>query len=423
MKTTFVAAVLALSLGASAQTRSREPVEVKPETVGFSTERLQRLHALLEQQVEEKAVAGVVTMLARHGKIVDARAYGKKDLASGAPMDKDAIFRIYSMTKPVTGVAMMMLYEEGKWSPADPVSKFIPEFADLKVQGKNGLEAPAHAPTMAELMSHTAGFTYGIFGSTAVDKLYRDANVFGSANLQEFAGKLAKIPLLYQPGTEWVYSVSVDIQGYIVEKLSGKPLGTFFRDQIFTPLGMKDSGFHVDLEKAARLATTYSAAAPSRLTAVPANAASFTKEPSMPSGGGGLYSTARDYLRFSEMLQNGGELDGVRLLAPSSVKLMRTNRLPRSVQESGQFGIGFFRINPGFGFGYDFGVFTNPGATGRTVGEGTYMWDGAAGTWFWIDPTNDIVFVGMIQVTGAGRPNLATLTQQAVYQALVAPEK
>jgi CubicO group peptidase (beta-lactamase class C family) len=410
----------------------RDLAEAKPESVGFSPQRLERLHTLLQKYVDSQQLPGMVTVLARHGKIVDFRTYGKRDLASGAPMEKDAIFRIYSMTKPVTGVAMVILYEQGKWNPGDPIATYIPEFAHLKVfkgtdaDGKPILEDPVHPPTMAELMSHNAGFTYGIFGATPVDKMYRDTRVLGSANLQEMIGKLSKLPLLYQPGTKWVYSLSVDIQGYLVERISGKTLGEFMRENIWQPLGMKDTAFHIAPEKLGRLATLYAANPAGRL--MPSDggnvAMDFTKEPTMPSGGGGLLSTASDYVRFAQMLLNKGELGGTRLLAPSSVALMRTNRLPPPVTDSGEFGIGFFKINRGFGFGFDFGVYTDPGFISHPVGQGTYTWGGAAGTWFWIDPANDIVFVGMVQrVIAPGSPDMDTVTHESVYQALVNPEK
>jgi CubicO group peptidase (beta-lactamase class C family) len=423
--------LVAIALAPAVFCQPHNPGVAKPETVGFSAQRLERLHTLLQKEIDDKQFAGIVTLLARHGKVVDFETYGKKDLASGAPMDKDAIFRIYSMTKPITGAAMMILYEQGRWSPGDPIAKYIPEFAHLKVfkgtdsNGQPILEDPLHAPTMADLMSHTAGFTYGIFGTTAVDKMYRDAGVLNSANLQEMIGKLSKIPLLYQPGTKWVYSVSVDIQGYIVEKLSGKTLGEFMRENIFVPLGMKDTGFHVASDKIGRLAALYVTNLKGELTPSGGRGAmDYTKEPSMPSGGGGLLSTARDYLRFSQMLLNSGELDGVRILAPSSVKLMRTNRLPPAMMNSREFGIGFFHVSPGFGFGFDFGVYTDPGFIGHTVGQGTYTWGGAAGTWFWIDPANDIVFVGMVQrMIDLASPDMDTLTHESVYQALVNPEK
>jgi CubicO group peptidase (beta-lactamase class C family) len=432
----LVVSLLAWSvLAGSALGQARQAhdlAEVKPEAEGFSSQRLERLHAVLQKTVDERQLPGIVTVMARHGKIVDFQTYGKKDLASGAPADKDTVFRIYSMTKPVTGVAMMMLYEQGKWSPGDPIAKYVPEFAHLKVlkgmdsSGQPLLEDPAHAPTMAELMSHTAGFTYGIFGATPVDKMYRDGNVLGAQNLQQMIDRLATIPLLYQPGTKWVYSVSVDIQGYIVEKLSGKTLGEFMRENIFQPLGMKDTAFHVAADKQGRLAALYTMSDHGELAATNGGnvALDYSKEPTMPSGGGGLVSTARDYVRFCQMLLDGGELAGTRLLAPSSVALMRANRLSPAIMNSREYGIGFFHISPGFGFGFDFGVYTDPLFISHTVGQGSFTWGGAAGTWFWIDPANDIVFVGMTQrIIAASSPDMDTLSHESVYQALLNPEK
>src|SRR6202034_348854 len=285
---------------------------VKPESVGFSSERLERLHALMQEAVDKKYQAGMVTILARHGKVVDYRAYGERDLASHAPMTRATIFRDYSMTKPVTAVAMMILYEEGKWLPSDPISKFIPEFAHLKVyngvdaDGKMILVDPDHTPTMRELMSHTAGFTYGFFGDTPVDKMYLQADLLGSKNLQEFIDKLAKLPLLYQPGKGWTYSVSMDIEGYIVEKLSGQSLPDFDRDHIFKPLGMKDAGFYVPADKVNRFAALYTMGDDGVLvpneTGGTNVARNFTAPPTLASGGGGVVSTAEDYYRFAQML-------------------------------------------------------------------------------------------------------------------------
>ena len=245
-----------------------------PEAVGFSADRLQRLDRTL-QQVAEKEFAGMVTILARHGKVVHSKTFGKQDLEKAVPIQKDTIFRIASMTKPITGVAMMILFEEGKWRPEDPIARHVPEFSDLKVLGPTGnLEAPAHAPTMGELMTHTAGFTYGgLGGATPVDKLYVDARLTQSSSLHEFITKLGKLPLGYQPGTRWIYSYSVDIQGYIVEKLSGRSLPDFMKERIFDPLGMNDSGFHVPGSKLGRLATIYSLdAGKGAIVPVPMNA-------------------------------------------------------------------------------------------------------------------------------------------------------
>ncbi|WP_263350159.1 serine hydrolase domain-containing protein [Acidicapsa acidisoli] len=437
---TIIALSVAILLAGAclhAQEKGQKPAAVDltvttPETVGFSSERLERLHALMQEAVDKKLQAGIVTILARHGKVVDYRTYGERDMAGHTPITKDTIFRDYSMTKPVTGVAMMILYEQGKWLPSDPISKFIPEFKDLKVfKGMNGdgkmiLADPDHAPTMRELMTHTAGFTYGFFGDTPIDALYRDQKVLQSANLHEMIEKLAKIPLVYQPGTQWRYSVSMDIQGYIVEKLSGQSLPDFMREHIYEPLGMKDAGFFVPEEKRSRFMTLYRSAANGELEAdsnAGPNPRDYDHLPTLPSGGGGMVSTAEDYYRFASMLAGGGELNGTRVLAPATVKLMSSNHLPPSLL-TGEFGIGAQTMRPGFGYGYNCAVVFNPGDANLPDGKGTFFWDGAAGTWFWIDPTNDIVFVGMIQrMGGNGGMNLQYLSRAVVYGALVDPAK
>jgi CubicO group peptidase (beta-lactamase class C family) len=408
---------------------------VSPESEGFSTERLENLHRLIEGEIDEKQLAGAVTILARHGKIVDYRTYGVKDVASsapmaGTPMTRDTIFRDYSMTKPVTGVAMMILYEQGKWLPWDPIAKYVPEFANLKVfdgfspDGKMMLADPIHAPTMAELMSHSAGFSYGN-GHGPVDALYAEVKPMQSANLQEFVDKMAKLPLNYQPGKAWMYSASMDIEGYIVEKLSGQTLPDFMRTHIFEPLGMKDAGFYVPADKRARFATNYRADEKETLTVTQAGSppTDYTTEPGMPSGGGGLVSTPEDYYRFAQMLANGGELDGKRVLSPETVKLMTSNHLPADLL-TGHWGIGQHIMRPGFGYGFNCAVVFDPAAAGLPDGKGTFFWDGAAGTWFWVDPTNDVVFVGMIQRMG-GHDNHTLLykSHAAVYGALVDPSK
>jgi len=411
-----------------AKTQTPAPAAIQPEALGFSTQRLERLHQAMAQQVDQKQLAGIVTVLARHGKIADEKTYGKKDLASGAPMTADTIFRIFSMTKPVTGVAMMILYEEGKWRPSDPISRYIPEFAHLKVfkgvdsAGNMILEDPVHPPAMRELMTHTAGFTYGLFGTGPVDKMYQDQHVLQSQSLEELIGKLEKIPLLYQPGSRWVYSVAMDIQGYIVEKLSGQTLPDFMQQRIFGPLGMKDTGFFVPKEKRSRFATLYSANPKGEL--IPMPGAGYDALPAMPSGGGGLVSTAADYLRFAQMLLNGGELNGVRILAPATAALMTSNHLAPSLM-TGEFSIGPEVIRPGMGWGYDCAVFNDPLMADEVVGKGTFSWLGIADTWFWVDPANDLVFVGMTQrMSGATRqPNVEQLSRPPVYQALVNPRK
>jgi CubicO group peptidase (beta-lactamase class C family) len=401
-----------------------------PESVGFSGESLKELDTAMQGIVDNKHLAGIVTLLARHGKVVQHKAYGVQDVASQTPMQLDTIVRVYSMTKPIAGAAMMMLYEEGKWRPTDPIAKHIPEFANLKVftgmdaNGQPILVAPNHPPTMGELMSHNAGFTYGLFGNSPVDKMYQADNPLDAPSLQAFIDKVAKLPLLYQPGEKWVYSVSVDIQGYLVQKLSGRPFPDFLRDRIFTPLGMKDTGFMVPESKLPRVATIYSwDRAGGALKAEPRDPG-ISKMPGLPSGGGGLYSTAEDYFQFAQMMLNGGELNGKRLLKKSSVDMMRTNVLNEQTLNS-KSGIGPVHLQPGLGFGYDFAVMTDPVALKSPIGKGSYWWWGIAGTWFWNDPTNDVLFIGMIQRRGGapGAANHEDLSRAITYRSLADPGK
>lgn len=402
-------------------------VEADPEEVGLDRARLQRIEDHLETYVLDGRLPGWLFVLSRGSRVAYVARRGWRDLEDHRPVEPDTLFRIFSMTKPVTGVAMMILYEEGKWRPSDPVSKFIPEFAHLKVfkgldqSGKMILEDPIHAPTMRELMSHTAGFTYGLFGDTPVDKMYQEQHVLQSQSLQDMIDKLAKTPLLYQPGTRWVYSVSVDIQGYIIEKLSGQSLPEFMQQHIFGPLKMNDTGFFVPREKRDRFAVLYAGDKDGKMIASPPGAR-YDAQPTMPSGGGGMVSTARDYLRFAQMLLNRGEFEGVRILAPASVALMTANHLAPSLM-TGEFSIGPETIRPGMGYGYDCAVFTDPLEADEVVGKGTFFWLGAADTWFWVDPTNDLIFIGMTQrMMGPGQPNMEQLSRPPVYQALVRPE-
>ena len=387
----------------------------KPESVGMSSQRLGKLKSEMQALVDRNQLPGVVTMVAKDGKVVEFDVAGKRDVESGAPLQKDSIFRIYSMSKPITGVAMMMLFEDGKWQLNDPVSKHIPEFANLKVAKVNPQSgavtqvAPDHPMTMRELMSHSGGLTYGVFGSTPVDKMYTDVNVLDrDATLQAMIDKLGKIPLLHQPGERWHYSVSVDVQGYLVEKLSGQPFAEFLKQRIFDPLGMKDTAFYVPADKLNRFVSFYTYDKDRKFVAHP-GIPDFSKPPGAPSGGGGLVSTAMDYMRFCQMLLNGGELDGHRLLSPLSVQLMRSNVLPVSARTMG----------PGTGFGLDFAVVEDPVAAGGYGGEGTFYWGGYAGTWFWIDPVYNMIVVGMIQIRGDGSPDVRGLSRNLTYQAIV----
>ena len=399
-----------------------------PESVGFSRDGLNALSRNLQGLVDKGRVAGMVTMLVRNGEVAQFETFGSQDIEADVPMEPDTIFRIYSMTKPVTGVAMMILRERGLWSLDDPVSKFVPEFAslDVAVESENGgiTRVPAdHPMTMRELMTHTGGLTYG-FSESAVDTMYRQANLADrNSSLQTMIDKLARIPLRYQPGSLWHYSISVDVQGHIVEKLSGQTLPEFFAEHIFEPLGMVDTGFYVPAEKAGRLATVvYDYGPNGELVPNPALIGDFSAPPALHSGGAGLVSTVSDYMRFARMLVDGGELDGARILSAESVAFMRTNHAPTTTEAEGDVTLG-----PGMGFGMDVAVIVDPAAVqtpvgpGSPVGPGTFLWTGMAGTWFWVDPTNDVAFVGMAQHDFADIVEFLALTQQWVYQALIDP--
>jgi CubicO group peptidase (beta-lactamase class C family) len=419
-----IVVLIALFAQTAAMARSDVPT-AKAERAGMSSERLKSMAPSMQSVVDQGKVSGVVTLVARHGKVVQFDAVGKQDIEANKPMATDSIFRIYSMSKPITGVAMMILFEQGKWQLNDPVAKFIPEFKDLKVHtgtgpdGKPNLQSQSHPMTMKELMSHTAGFTYGVFSNSPVDVLQREADVMNDdITLAEMIRRVAKLPLNSQPGAQWQYSISVDIQGYIVEKISGMPFDQFLAKHIFQPLKMVDTGFYVPAEKLSRFAQVYNTDAQGKLKVENGGFnRDYSKNPALFSGGGGLVSTAADYFRFCQMLLNGGALGGVRILSPLTVELMRTNAIGDKAVGLGGAGVKF---------GLDFAIYTDPVAAGGYYGEGTYWWGGAAGTWFWIDPVRDLIVIGMIQHLGAssgagaaGMPDLRALSHSIAYSAIV----
>ncbi len=389
-----------------------------PEEVGLTSAGLARVDQTLADLIADKTLAGVVTLVARQGKVVHRSAMGLKDLASGEALANDTIFRIFSMTKPVTAAAMMILYDEGLWSPDDPVAKHLPEFAQVKVLGG---AAPDHAPTLRELMTHTAGLGYGFDPNETIDAAYIAAGVWQAENLAEMMRRIASAPLAFQPGTRWRYSIGMDVQGAIIEKLSGQSLPDFMRSRLFAPLGMIDTGFFVPAEKMARLATLYRVSKSRGLvsTEVSLLGRDPGRIPKIPSGGGGLFSTAADYARFAQMLLNEGELGGVKILSPEAVALMTANHISEEIMAGG-YGVGLQQIRPGYGMAFNGAVFCDPAQAGSKVGRGTYQWDGAAGTWFWIDPENDLLYVGMIQRMDetAGLP-LQSITQTLIAEAMV----
>jgi len=392
-----------------------------PESVGMDSARLDRITQAMQGYVDEGLLAGVITMAARDNKIVHFESVGYRDLEAQAPMTNDALFRIYSMSKPITGVALMILYEEGKFRLADPVEKYLPELEDLQVyastddSGNIITEPQSHKMTIRELMSHTGGLSYGIFGASPVDSKYVEAGLLSSADtLEEFTTKLGQIPLKHQPGTTWEYSLSVDVQGYLVEKLSGQSFGSFLEERIFDPLGMTDTDFHVPEEKVSRFAQVYGYDDEGKLEAGEGFPdANFLVDPVFESGGGGLVSTAMDYMRFSQMVLNGGELDGVRILAPLTVDLMHRDQTPKSMEGSVLGALGT-------SFGLDFAVIEDP-VEAESYSTGEFYWGGAAGTWFWIDPVENLVFVGMIQQFGSKLPNVRSASKRLLYQAILDP--
>jgi CubicO group peptidase (beta-lactamase class C family) len=402
-------------------------IDAKPEDVGLSSDGLRKVDAALAGLIADGQLAGAVTLVARRGKIVHRSVQGLKDMASGEPLAHDTIFRIFSMTKPVTAAAMMILYDEGRWSPDDPIARHLPEFADVKVMvgvdaaGAPILARPDHPPTLAELMSHSAGLGYGFDPADPVDAAYLSAGVWTSDSLAQMSQRIAQTPLAYQPGTRWRYSIGMDVQGAIIEKLSGQSLPDFMRERIFKPLGMVDTDFYVPADKMSRLATLYRMSKSAGLKVVdqPMLGRDPGRIPRLPSGGGGLYSTAADYARFAQMLLNGGGLDGVQLIRPASVALMTANHLSDAVVAGG-YGVGLQQIRPGYGHGFNGAVFYDPAAAGSRVGRGSYQWDGAAGTWFWIDPENEVVYVGLIQrMAEEGAPHVQAITQDLIADALL----
>ena len=390
-----------------------------PEALGVSSEGLAKIDRLLADTIAAGQLPGAVTLVMRKGKVIHQSAQGVKNLASGEPLSLDTIFTIFSMTKPVTAVAMMMLHEQGLWSPSDPIAQHLPEFAAVK--GPDGA-APDHAPTMGELMTHTAGFGYGVgLGPfDTVDAAYIASGVWQAPDLAEMARRVAAAPLAYQPGTRWRYSLAMDLQGAVIERLTGESLPDFMRSRIFAPLGMVDTDFYVPAEKQPRMATVYHMYGATELTLLdhPLFRRDGREVPKLASGGGGLFSTAMDYARFAQALLNGGELDGARILQPASVALMTANHLSPALLDGG-FSAGVHRIRPGYGYGFNGAVIYDPALAGASAGAGTYQWDGAAGTWFWIDPVNELVFIGMIQrMLQDGMPRFQELTQALIADAL-----
>ena len=394
--------------------------EAKPRSAGMSEERLARITAMTQRYVDENKLAGVVTLVARDGKIVHFEAVGSRGADDDRPLAKDALFRIFSMTKPITAVAAMMLYEEGKFQLSDPVSKFVPEFNDLQVLVDGELLPAKNDMTMLHLLTHTGGLSYGFNPADPIDKQYNEAGIWQSEDLDEFAERIGKLPLAFEPGERWHYSVAVDITGLVVQRLSGMPFDVFLKERIFDPLGMEDTFFNVPEDKMHRLLPNH-AWNREEEKLVQQSEESFVRytDQTLFSGGGGLVSSTMDYLRFAEMVRRGGELDGARLLSPKTVAFMTANHLPAAVEGGGSGENPFGRGASGFGFGLGWGVVTDEVASRVLGSAGEYNWGGAAGTVFWVDPVEKMVVIGMIQLMGSPWPlraELKVLANQAIVE-------
>lgn len=356
---------------------------------------------------------GAVMLIARNGKVVFYDAEGFQDRAAQTPMRKDSIFRVASMSKPITTVAAMILAEENKIDVGAPLAQYLPEFKDVKV-GTDGA-APKRPITIQDLMRHTSGLTYGIFGNTPVDQMYRKAPIFGAKSLEEMVKTIATMPLLHQPGEFWEYSVSTDVLGRVVEVASGKDLDTFVRERITGPLKMNDTGFWVKESAVNRLAKPEGAQ----------NAAfdEATKKPAVFSGGGGMLSTAGDYARFCQMLLNGGELEGVRILSPKTIGLMTSDQLPATTERHTPVAMLLGPFGPttemGTSFGLGFAVRVDAGRNPMPGSVGDYSWGGITGTLFWVDPQTKLVAVLMAQAPQANLNVIWRQTRAMVYQAMV----
>ncbi|HEU0158525.1 MAG TPA: serine hydrolase domain-containing protein [Hyphomicrobiaceae bacterium] len=388
-----------------------------PASVGFASDRLQRLTEVLQSEIGKGTMPGAVLMIQRNGKVAYFEALGVQDPERKTPMRQDTIFRIYSMSKPITTTAAMMLVEQGRLALADPVQKYLPEFKDVQVGEEKPdktleLVAPRRPMTVQDLMRHTAGLTYGFFGEGAVKKAYREANLdAGDPTTAEFVARLAKLPLVYQPGTTWDYSHATDVLGRVVEVVAGKPLSAALREMLFLPLGMTDTSFYLeDPSKYPRLAEPFAADRSIGAGAVLNDPREVKK---YESGGGGLLSTTADYARFLSMLANGGELDGKRYLSPKTVAYMTSDHMG-DVIKRGPYDL----VGPGYKFGLGFAVRTEPGVSPLAGSPGDFTWGGAAGTYFWVDPKEKMFAIFMMQAPSKRGP-LRPLLRDMVYAAMV----
>ena len=398
---------------------------VSPEQVGVSSERLRRIDKLVRNYVDDKRLAGAVTLLARRGEVFHFKKFGALDIGAGLPMERDAIFRIYSMTKPITSVAVMMLCEDGHFELDDPVAGFIPELSKLEVytgEDESGIHLVEQERPISirHLLTHTSGLGYPLLQPSPFNEMYEEADLLRpDGTLKEMVEKLGRLPLSCQPGTDWKYSIATDVLGYLVEVVSGRPFNQFLQQMIFDPLGMVDTGFHVPVGKIDRLASVYHTSEGNGIEAMDTpEIMEYQRVRSFCSGGGGLVSTAPDYLRFCQMLLNGGELEGARLLGRNTVELMTVNQLPAELlpfaltQELADY-------SQGCGFGLGLRIVDDVAEYGVPGSPGMYSWPGAANTSFWIDPQEDLIAIFMTQFLPFRYYPVVEEFQTLTYQSLI----
>lgn len=406
-------AVLLSSLTLSAAADSLSVA--KPEAVGLSSARLERLAQAIKQDVDQGRMPGAVVAIARKGKLAYYESFGFVDKAAGTPMPKDAIFALASMTKPMVAVAALMLVEQGELLLNDPIGNYLPDLKDMKVAGPRGIEAAHRQPTLQDMLRHTAGVSYGNRGDTPLHKLY-EAKLKSAANQSgaEFLQELGKLPLHYQPGTQWEYSHGLDVTGLAVEAVTKKRLGEFMRERLFEPLGMVDTGFVVPAAKQARIAR------PLPVDPDTGRATAFrlpVTQWQYDCGGGCASGTALDYVRFAQMLLNKGTFEGNRLLSRKTVEYMTSNQLGPNVDVSRLHEFPVEHMD-GFGFGLGVAVRTQPGVAGVPGTPGEFMWSGAQGTMFWVDPKEEMVVVFLANTPGPARRHYRELVKTLVEQAI-----
>tara|TARA_E500000331_G_C17271869_1_gene719630 strand:- start:5201 stop:6415 length:1215 start_codon:yes stop_codon:yes gene_type:complete len=394
---------------------------VEPESVGLSSHRLEKLNGLMASYIDSGKYPGTTTLVARHGKVAHLSFQGRSNVANDAAIARDTIFRIYSMSKPITSTALIMLYEDGHFMLDDPVSRFIPGWDNLKVYTPKGT-VPADRPMqIRDLLTHTSGLTYGFMNAHPVDAMYRDQGVESARDLTEMVERLADMPLLFSPGSRWSYSVATDVCGYLVQTIADQSFDEFLTERLFTPLGMVDTDFWVPADKAHRLAANYSRTPEDGMRLVePPGRSTYLTKPSRFSGGGGLVSTIDDYFRFAQMLLNKGELDGTRILGRKTIELMTSNHMPGN-GDLASMGQSVFSETPydGIGFGLGFSVMLNPPTANILGTPGEFAWGGAASTYFFVDPGEDMLAIQLTQLLPSSAYPVRRELRVLTYQSLI----